>query len=425
MAANRSRQAAGSPTGGGLSPASDGTDPRAAHRRRSRRWLPPIYESLAMVAGLIAINLIWYRDAEHAAFYELAPHPTLFIVLFVLCRYGFSAGLWSAAIATAGYFSVLLTLRQEPSFFHFLAAPYATPIVVLVPTTVILGIVVQRHIDQRKSADRKRAKIADENARLKEELAKLRDVNVDLAGKVVGADATLQQLYRYAKVLNVAEVGEIHRGLAMMLSEVLGAQSVSIWEPEGSEMRLLLRHGQGDDVPPFRLDSLAAAHFDPYGILSLHDVPEANRYPGLPYLVGKLSNGRGGSLAGYVTIDRLPFSRYNAETIRFFTLAADWASHSIGNANKLEQSGSGRATRADLQTAPPAGEPRTGAIPFDALLQDRDALMPTEPVVPADINQEPEPTERPDIVARARTKVPTLAVLLDEAERQLRGGDRT
>jgi polysaccharide biosynthesis protein PelD len=351
----------------------------AEPEKRPRRSAP-IIEAAGMVGALVIVNLVFFR--KNPGFVELAPHPSLFIVLFVLSRYGLRAGLWAALISAIGHASTLLWLVDVPSLYHLLAAPYATPIVILVPTTVILGLVVERHLERMSRANERLGLVENESEHLKEEIAKLRDVNVDLAGKVVGADATFQRLYRYARFLNVTDVEQIYQGLTLMLVEVLGADLVSVWEPRAHEMHLITRRGQAADTPPFKLDNLALAYFDAHGVLSLHDVPEANRHPGLPYLVGRIHRGRGGPLAAYVTIEKISFARYNAESIRFFTLAVDWVSSSIGNALSMAATPKPGATLSktifDAESGYPAriaGPPPRGAVSLGILLEEVDRYL--------------------------------------------------
>jgi hypothetical protein len=347
--------------------------------RSSERKSAPIIAGFVSAAIFFLIG--WLLGRKDPGFASFTPHPTLFIALLVASRYGFAGGMWSAIFSTAAYGALLLLMVDVPSAYNFLGAPYSTPIVVLLPSVVVFGLLVERHLDRARRSDKNQEKASEENTHLKEEIAKLRDVNVGLAGKVVGADATFQRLYRYAKVLNVRDTDQIYRGLLLMLEEVVGASVSSIWISSGNEMRLHTRRGRDDQLPVFRLDNLVLAHFDAHGVLSLHDVPEASRYPGLPYLVGRIQRGRGGPTVAYATIDKIPFSRYNAETIRFFTLAIDWVSSSVENAGKLAE-----AAPDDMRSTV-----------FDA-----DAL---------------QPQRRETVVMKG----PTLGLLLEEIERHLGG----
>jgi hypothetical protein len=374
-----------------------------ASSRSERRRLAPLLESGVMVGLMMALNALFFR--ADPGFAHLEPHPTLFIALFVLARYGFTAGLSAAAIASVGYLLLVLLMVDLPSFYHLLGAPWSTPVVVLLPTTIVLGMVIDRHLERLRAATGKQAELAEEAARLSEELAKLRDVNVDLAGKVVGADATFQRLYRYAKALNVNDVLAIYNGLLAMLVEVLGTQVVSVWEPAGAELVLRVRRGPGEEVPAFRLDSVVNAYFDAHGVLSLHDVPERDRHPGLPFLVGRVCSGRGGPVVAYLTVDKLPFARYNAETIRFFALAVDWASNSVGSAQKLQQLSPDR--RAEMESR--------------ALTAVRNPLDPSATQVVRTRSRAHEPAASPPSPPPTAAAVPSFRVLLDEVERYLNG----
>ena len=163
--------------------------------------LAPLIETLVLLAIMVALDL-WLFPHD-PGFVRLSPHPTLFIVLLVLVRYGLTAGIAAAALATATHFVLVWRLAEVPTYLHLVRAPYSTPVVVLWPTTVVLGVLVERHLRRARAAERRGEALARENARLSEEQGKLRDVNVELAGKVQGAGGTLAALYRYAKVLNV------------------------------------------------------------------------------------------------------------------------------------------------------------------------------------------------------------------------------
>jgi hypothetical protein len=88
-------------------------------------------------------------------------------------------------------------------------------------------------------------------------------------------------------------------------------------------------------VPPESLQPPDCARydhlFDDRGVLALNDLPEKERGPHLPFLLGKLTRGQKGNLIAFVAVDTLPFARYNEETIRLFRMIIEWASTSLGN----------------------------------------------------------------------------------------------
>ncbi|MHB8878056.1 MAG: hypothetical protein ACYC8T_30535 [Myxococcaceae bacterium] len=312
------------------------TEPAAARPKPvSRPLWQPVLEAAALSAVMVALNVLFFRD--NPGLVRWSPHPILAVTLLILARYGFLAGVFAALLSVLSYAGLLIGLAKPATPFDLLAAPYSTPVAVLVPVTVLLGMLVQRHLDRLRAVEQQRERLAGENAALKGEQAKLRDVNVELAGKVVGAGATLQTLYRYAKDLNVNDVGLIYSGVARMLEDVVKAEVTSVWVPNvAGQLKLAARQGSGDTSATFALTKQLRARLDK-GVIALHDLPDEERAAGLPYLLGRVTAGKGGEVAAYLAIEKLPFARYNAETIRLFTMVVEWASESVGNALALQK----------------------------------------------------------------------------------------
>ncbi len=288
-------------------------------------WAPVIEG--AVLIGLTALANLWLAPTD-PGLVEVAPHPTLLITILILIRYGFAAGLQVALLGMIAYGGAVFAFVDVPTYYHLLSAPYATPVVILVPCAVVLGMLSQRTLTVADEARAALAELESKNRELEAEHVKLRNINVELADKVVGAGETLQTLYRYAKRFEADDVQSIYEGLADMLCEVLGAETASVWGRRGSAMKLLHRHGH-HSPPALELTDGLEALFDEHGVLSIHDVPEAERQPSLPYLLGRIPDPDSDI---YLTVDAIPFARYTPETIRLFTMVVDWARRSVGKA---------------------------------------------------------------------------------------------
>lgn len=304
-------------------------------RRTSHRVWQPLAESLALLALLGAANLLLFPG--NPAFVKWAPHPILFVTMLILVRYGFSAGLQAAAASALGYGLLLVTRVDVPTPLHFLSAPYSNPVVQLVPMTVLFGMLVQRHLDRRDAAETASDRFEVENRRLLREQAELREVNVELAAKVVGAGTTMQTLYRHAKELNVNDPAQILGAIAGIVKDVLEVETVAVWQfgPTG-ELKLVGFEGVAP-APGWFLDPRLEEYFDSHGILALHDVPETLQGVDTPYLAGRICDGLGGRREALATVERLPFGRYTPETVRLFGMVVDWASESLGRALAFER----------------------------------------------------------------------------------------
>ncbi len=296
----------------------------------------PILECLILVAAGVVLNIAVYPDSP--GFLSVHPHPSMFVIIIIGLRYGFRASLISIAITTLGYAFVLLQLVNVPTYLYLLQAPYSTPIIVLVPLGVVVGLLSQRHLDKLNKALNDYAVLHLQVQNLEGEQEELRDVNLELAGRVIGAQGTVGQLYEFAKQLNVVDESKIYEGILDLLKEALGAEKSTVWRvgPNGLEFLACSEPVDRALVTPpncERYDHL----FDREGVLALHDLPENTREPNLPFLLGKLRGGPNGEVVAYVALDTIEFSRYSAETVRLFGMVVEWASSSLANVYALQQ----------------------------------------------------------------------------------------
>jgi hypothetical protein len=240
-------------------------------------------------------------------------------------------------LSSLTYGFLLLQLAEVPTYLYLLNPPFSTPAVILVPLGVVVGLLSQKHIDRVREVMASNEALYLENQSLRGEHEELRDVNLELAGRVVGAEGTVEQLYEFAKQLNVVDEQKIFEGLLHLLAQALGAERSTIWRLQDSRLEFLACSQEVDPgalQPPdcARYDHL----FDDRGVLALHDLPENQRTPNLPFLLGKLRNPRTGQIAAFVAVDTMPFARYNEEAVRLFRMIIDWASTSLGNVNVSE-----------------------------------------------------------------------------------------
>lgn len=312
-----------------------------------------------MLAIGAVLNLTLFP--ENPGFVGLQPHPTLFVVLFISLRYGFRAAMMAIILSALVYGALLLQLADVRTYLYLLDPPYSTPLVILFPLGVVVGLLSQRHLDRTRDVLASNEELQLENSKLRGEHEALRDVNLELAGRVVGAEGTVGQLYEFAKQLNVVDKAKVFEGLLQLLGEALGADESTIWRIAGGHLEFfsssLNASADSKLAPDFaRFDHL----FDDRGVLALHDIPESDRTDNFPFLVGKLGDGQHGALIAYVAVDSIPFARYNAETVRLFRMIVEWASTSLGNVSSA-QAQEAVVGAANQGAAPPAANPFTHA----------------------------------------------------------------
>jgi hypothetical protein len=295
----------------------------------SRERIAALVEITVLAIALLGVNLIFFRSDP--GFSRTAPHPALFLTLLVLARYGLIAGVAAAAVLAIEYGALLVFVAHRP-LYDILSAPLATPLVVLVPTSVFFGIVVQRHLDRQRRAEAESATAKEKLDKAETELGRLRDVNVKLGEKIVHADLTTLTLFNQLKLLSTLSRDELERAVLSMMVETLRVDAASIWGL--SDDGLYLRCHVGDAPrTPLEIDDTLERRFM-NDVLAARQIAEAERGH-LPFLVGRLRAGKGGDVVGYLAITHLPFSA-SGEALRLFGPLVEWLAIATGNALAYE-----------------------------------------------------------------------------------------
>jgi hypothetical protein len=295
------------------------------------RWVPAV-EIGVLVCGLAAINRVGWPDDP--GFAHVAPHPILFIALVMAARYGLGTGLLAAAAGATEY-ALAIAGPDKSLLLHQLGAPaLAAPLIELVPTTVFVGMLIQRHIERARAAVDAEEEATSKLAEAQAELSRLRDTNIELAERIVHAETTPALLFSHVKALYALDLGELNHNLLGLLTDLLHVRGAAIWWSAEGGVRLVASVGpRGRE--PFTVDRRLEPAFD-RDVLALGDLPAAQRPRGLPLLVGRLRAGAGGPILGYLTIDDLSL-RSTVDALRMFRMLVHWMSIAIGNALSFQR----------------------------------------------------------------------------------------
>ena len=355
-----------------------------------------IPETLVLL-GLMAILNMGFMPG-HPGFLGIQPNPFWIVILLVTGRYGFRAGLLSSLTAAALYM-VLISTRiadQVIAFRDLFTWQYASPAVLFIAGGTILGMIVQRHLDQRSRLSQENELLVQDNLTIKAGEEELRDLNTELASRVVGATDTLPVLYRFAKKLNVPDLNEIYPALTELVVEVIRAGQVSVYEVAGDdELRLHSRNGRRAEGPELYLQpELKEMVLDRRRVITVDDLVARDiQRPDL-YLCGPMTAGPSGLVLGVLVVERMEFIRYNPATVRLFGVIVDWACTSLEKAAQYKQYPEelkmarartrvlrSRRARSDIQTRemPPVPPEAWGAGPRKGAA--RDAPVGLAPVV--------------------------------------------
>ena len=292
-----------------------------------------------LLLGLMAILNMGFMPG-HPGFLGIRPNPFWVVILLVTGRYGFRAGLLSSLTAAAIYMGLISTrvADQVIAVRDLFTWEYASPAVLFIAGGTILGMIVQRHLDQRADLTQENELLVQDNLTIKAGEEELRDLNTELASRVVGATDTLPVLYRFAKKLNVPDMNEIYSALTELVMEVIKAGRVSVYELDGDELKLHSRNGRRVEGPELYLPAdLREMVLDQRRLITVDDLVERDIQRADLYLCGPMTAGPSGRVLGLLIVEQMEFIRYNPATIRLFRVITDWACTSLEKAAQYQQ----------------------------------------------------------------------------------------
>ena len=307
--------------------------------RRKWRVAGFIPETLVLVGAMSVINLAFWPG--HPGFIGKEPNPLWVVVLLMASRYGFKAGLFSALVTGGAYMGLVATRITEEVITarDLLSWQYAKPAVLFIAGGVIVGMITQRVHNRLRKQEEDNEELARENLKLRRGEEELRDVNEELANRVVGATDTLPMLYKYAKKLNTLNTDQVFTTLTELVGEVTKSTRTSLYEVKGNQLPLHSRDGKRWDsgpelvLEPGLFEQLVVRR----KVLSLHDLLARNITRKDLFLIGPLSAGTEGKVTALLAVEELEFLRYNPATIRLFNVIIDWACASLEKASEFTE----------------------------------------------------------------------------------------
>lgn len=383
---------------------------------RGRGWLfrtvkvnAYVLETVAAVAALVIFNMGFLPG--YPGFLGLEPNPFWAVILLVTCRYGFRAGLLSSLLSSATYLGLVSTRIADDviAVRDMFTWEYSRPAVLFIVGGVVLGMIVQRHLNQRDALRQENEMLVQDNQVIRQGEEQLRDLNLELANRVVVASDTLPMLYKYAKKLNVPDVDEIFTALTELVVEVIKAGRVSVYAMEDRELTLHSRNGQRAYGPGLALEpKLSKALLGRRQVVTLADMMRWGIQRQDLFLCGPMTAGPDGRVLGLLAVEGVSFVHYNPASARLFKVIVDWASTSLASAAEIQQFPAARklsrarsevlrsrraSLRPDLQYPHQGLEPVPQAPPGQAV---KPPPRPAPPASPPPRPQAPPPTPAPD-----------------------------
>lgn len=306
-------------------------DPTPSWWKKQVKLHAYIGETIFLVGLLTVLNM--GLMPSRPGFLGIEPNPYWAVILMMVTRYGFRAGLLSALLCAGTYYALVATRVGVITTRDLVTWQYAKPALLFIVVGVLAGMLVQRHRSRITKLEAENDGLVRENRSLKLGEEKLRDVNVELANRVVGATDTLPMLYKYAKKLNTLDTAGIYTALTELVQEVLKAGRVSVYVRKGNALVLHSRDGRVAEGPVLELEApIYEQLINKRQVVTLHDLLSRNIQRKDLFLIGPLTEGLEGSVQAVLAVEQLEFLRYNPASVRLFNVVTDWAANVLGTA---------------------------------------------------------------------------------------------
>lgn len=289
--------------------------------RTLMRFLPSV------LMGYLVLALLGWAWGGDPTFAQARPHPYLLLVLWASIRYGSWEGIVTAFLGIA-----LLRGASEPSFL-------------LLATALFTGLMVDANLKRTRRLRLQLARLGAEVLELREDGEVLRASNVDLLHRLEEKDTGLTVIHQVsARLLSLADAQEIASALVDVTREFAGAERCSYYRREGANLRLVLAHGwptvpsEARVLRPGGEADLLMLAAERMSVQTVRDYPMQARLepelaaPMLRLLAVPLLHPSTNEVLGVLSIESLPFVRFNTATVQLMLAIAELGAKALAQA---------------------------------------------------------------------------------------------
>ncbi len=305
-----------------------------------------LLEIVAALALLTIVNLVWVRD--NLGFVMVSPHPYWIPVLALAIKYDLRAALAAAGVSSVVY-GLFLLLFHDVSFAQGFAYQYFKPVLLFFVVGGFIGQMRSNQSKQLAGLEENKAALQKRYDLLKKrssEIARLKD---ELAERIIGQTSTVSTVSQLAKKLDILDLECLPAAALDFLVQVAGVEKCSFykWDRDLQTLKLEATSGwlQKDEEryetnvnnDMFRqalVNRRPVALTESFGsdLESAPETVEADAIMSAPILVG-----RSKMIYGLINVEKLPFLKFNPDTIQMFSTVADWISHSVTLAQEIQK----------------------------------------------------------------------------------------
>ncbi len=309
-----------------------------AHAVIKKYKLSKYFEAFTGVIALTVINLIFFRSDP--GFVNVSPHPYWIIVLLTASRYGFNGGLFAGSIAAIAYFGFTLLSVPDLALVDFKSlSMWGKPALFFI-VGIVLGELRELNIKEYNLLSEERDAYKDAFGKIKTKFDVLSEAKQEIDTRIISQENTLGTLYEAAQGLRSLSEESIFPAVLEILRDFMSVENCSIYTLEGDEFKLntAMRHGKSplpDTVPYYEgLMGLAA---EDKKTVSIKDVANQESMPLGIIISAPILADNQKHVIGVLNVEKMPFMKFNSDSVRVAGLVADWCGSSIENATIFKE----------------------------------------------------------------------------------------
>lgn len=296
-----------------------------------------LVEILIGFALITAVNVLWFRS--NLGFLGVSPHPYWAVVLLISSRYGFVAGMFCGILAAAITLTLTVLGRQGTTLFELFRMLLGEPLLFIL-VGAVLGEIVQTIRSRYEALLVEHQELGTAFDRLKERYDALVKAKQEVDTRILSQEQTLTTMHETAQALRSLSEGQIYPSALEMVAKFLTVEACSIYLYQDGKLKLKSALGEleGERKRPRELspeDGLMGRALGTGRVASanvLLEMYEKGELPDTDTLIAAPLVTSGRKVLGVVNIERLPFLKFNSQTIRMAEVFAGWCADALENA---------------------------------------------------------------------------------------------
>ncbi|HHL72781.1 MAG TPA: diguanylate cyclase [Bacteroidetes bacterium] len=310
---------------------------------------PYLFLAEIVLIALALAGLNQVLQPANPGFIAVSPHPYWLLVLLMASRYGVVQGFVAGAVASGLYLYFGLSSEQlDVSGVSFPHGDYLLPFLFMF-TGGLVGQIRSFYKNRHQQLEKKYTSLFDRFAELKKLYETLLESKKMLERRIATQTHTLLTLFE--QLMHIGQEDETEKltgKLLALLQEQLDVECASVYRLQSNTLKrqqslcsnsesrlgeeLDLRHGLiGEVIAQKQL--VCINHI--YDKSSEQEYAQENIIMAAPILL------EDGSIFGVVVIEKMPFLRYNANSVRIFDKMVQWFATVLISHKKYQQAREG------------------------------------------------------------------------------------